>query len=148
MANNYRLFSAALVIGDAEKPWCEAKLAELRSMSNAHPGDEIDHEIEVDQYDSCADFNFEFEVNNSEPRIWFYSEESGNTNHVAEFVQMYLAHFHPDKCWYMSWADTCSKPRLDEFSGGAVFVTATKIKWMEAQRWASEQTEAFIKAQN
>lgn len=37
------------------------------------------------------------------------------------------------------WADTCSKPRLDAFGGGAMFVTATEIRGMHTSRWLAEQ---------
>src|SRR6266511_2233333 len=42
----------------------------------------------------------------------------------------------------MAWADTCSKPRIGEFSGGAAFVTADKIEYIMADEWHREE-QAF-----
>ena len=56
--------------------------------------------------------------------LWFYAEESGSPDNVAWLVQKFLKRFRPDQCWSLTYAATCSKPRVGEFGGGAVFVTA------------------------
>ena len=114
MANNYTLFSSMLNIETPdEREWAAR---------------ELDNRYEAGD----ADFNFEFDAKG----LWIYSEESGDIEHVALFVQDFLDEFHPDRCWWFSWANTCSKPRIDEFGGGACFVTANEIDWINGQTWA------------
>ena len=49
----------------------------------------------------------------------------------------------PDQCWSLTYATTCSKPRLGEFGGGAVFVTADNIRWNNSYDFVAEQRNAF-----
>ena len=56
--------------------------------------------------------------------LWVYAEESGSPDNVAWLVQKFLKKFRPDQCWSLTYSTTCSKPRVGEFGGGAVFVTA------------------------
>ena len=45
----------------------------------------------------------------------------------------------------LTYAVTCSKLRVGEFSGGAYFVTADEIRQQHAYDFANEQREAFAK---
>ena len=67
----------------------------------------------------------------------------GNADNVAWLVQKFLKKFRPDQCWSLTYAATCSKPRVGEFGGGAMFVTANKIKWQNAYDFIEEQRTAF-----
>ena len=71
--------------------------------------------------------------------LWIYYDESGNVQGVAEYVQEFLAKFRPDEAIGFEWADWCSKPRLDEFGGGAVFITATDVQYMSTGEWLHEK---------
>ncbi len=76
--------------------------------------------------------------------IWFWSEESARgIEKLANILSAFLKRFYPHKCITFCWGDTCSKPRLDGFGGGAVFVTADKIKWMNTYTWQDEQVKKF-----
>jgi len=146
VANNYRQFSAALDIDLSEKEWCQNRLNELQRtpQNDQFSGDSTLSGVEdLDRYESRADFSYKFENQGHGEYIWFYAEEGGNVEHIADFVQEYLAQFHPDKYWSMSWSDTCDRLRLDEFSGGAVFVTAIESKYIDAQNWIFGMVEDF-----
>ena len=43
----------------------------------------------------------------------------------------------------MTYARTCSKPRVGEFGGGAVFVTADEVKWENAYDFVEEERHAL-----
>jgi hypothetical protein len=65
----------------------------------------------------------------AEDHLWCYSEESAHMEQLADYVQAVLEKFDlPDKVGW-AWAETCSKPRLDEFGGGAVVVTKDQQYW-------------------
>ncbi|MGA2258340.1 MAG: hypothetical protein ABSG53_27055, partial [Thermoguttaceae bacterium] len=58
-------------------------------------------------------------------------------------VHKFLKRFRPDQCWSLTYANTCSKFRVGEFSGGAVFVTANEIKCQNADDFVQLQRAAF-----
>ena len=64
---------------------------------------------------------------------------------MAHLVQKFLKKFRPDQCWSLTYATTCSKPRLGEFGGGAVFVTADSICWNSSYDFVEEQRMAFAR---
>lgn len=75
--------------------------------------------------------------------LWLYAEEGGCVDRVAHLVQKFLREFRPDQCWSLTYATTCSKPRVGEFSGGALFVTAADIKWHNACEVIEQERAAF-----
>lgn len=54
-------------------------------------------------------------------------------------MQEYLRRFHPDGFVTFAWSDSCSKPRLDEFGGGASFITADAVELMSVYQWQAEK---------
>ena len=60
--------------------------------------------------------------------LWLFCEEHGAPWRVAELVQRFLARFRPETYWIIRFAETCSKPRVGAFGGGALFVTAEGIE--------------------
>ena len=111
MANNYLQFSEVLTIKSAEeKDWLQV---------------ELDKALEEP---SLSGLSWEFE----DDGLWLYAEEYADVEALAFFVQAFLAHFKREDYWTLSYAETCSKPRLSEFSGGAVFVTGEEVKFWSA----------------
>jgi len=58
----------------------------------------------------------------------------------------YALHEDDDEDWgHHLWlySVTCSKPRVGEFGGGAVFVTASDVKWLDAWCLAEEAETEF-----
>jgi hypothetical protein len=43
----------------------------------------------------------------------------------------------------MTYASTCSKPRIGEFSGGALFVTASQVTFFNARDFVERQEARF-----
>ena len=62
---------------------------------------------------------------------------------LAHLVQKFLCRFRPDKSWSVTYASTCSKPRVDSFGGGAVFVTTDEIKFDSAWDFIEREAAAF-----
>jgi hypothetical protein len=76
--------------------------------------------------------------------LWLHTEESGCPERAAQLVQKFLKEFRPRECWSLTYATTCSKPRVGEFAGGAVFVTADEIKWQDASDSTEQEHKAFL----
>jgi len=120
MANSYRTFSEMLPLRtEAERAWCKEQLEYL--------------------HDSEEDHRAEFEWAFEEDGLWIYATEYGNVDDVVAFVQDFLAEFRPDGCFSLAWAETCSKPRIGEFGGGAVFVTKNTMEYQNTGDWLQEK---------
>ena len=75
--------------------------------------------------------------------LWIYTDEWGSPDRVAHLVQKFLKVFRPDQCWMLTYATTCSKPRMGEFGGGGIFVTASQIKCQDSRDFVQTQALAF-----
>ena len=88
----------------------------------------------------CQGFQAEWYKEDGEIKaLWIYAEEHGQNDSAAYLVQMFLRQFQPDGCWSLTYSYRCSKPRVGEFGGGAVFVTANDAKWMDTHCFVEEQ---------
>ena len=98
-------------------------------------------------YDSDLGFSYEFDDDEDAGgwgrHLWVYTEESGEPGRVAHLVQNFLNTFRPQDSWSLQYACTCSKPRIGEFSGGALFVTAEKIAWDNSNDFIERQRQVF-----
>lgn len=86
---------------------------------------------------------FSAEFQNDGGSLWIYAEESGVPEDAANLVQEFLSRFRPHARHGFEWANTCSKPILDAFGGGAVLITPNDQHWMGSAQWlADRQAEA------
>jgi len=122
MANNYLEFSEVIEnLTPEEMNWWENDAEKI--------GKEDDNTV-------CYDFVLE----KDRRIVWFYTDDGcGNVEAVALVVQEFLCKFRPDDCFSMEWASWCSKPRIGEFGGGAMFVTSHKIKFYNTSQWVCSQ---------
>jgi hypothetical protein len=141
MADNYLQFSASLDdLTPEEAKWLEEQLAE---DENHCPAFLRDYEDSEDDDYTYSGFECEFQERHGKCYLWLVAEESGDPGRVAHLVQNFLKKFRPDQCWSLTYATTCSKPRIGEFGGGAVFVTADKVRWQNAYEFVEQQRAAF-----
>lgn len=131
MSNSYLQFSTLVKVTKKEQRWLQKEI-EKRSSS----------EGEVDQ-DSRLDCETSFD----ELGLWIRSAEGGNIEPIADLMQAYLAKFHPERFFKMTWAVWCSRLRPDEFDGGAIFVTAKGTEWSGSWKFFNQMEERFKKAQ-
>ena len=74
-------------------------------------------------------------------KLWIQDEVSGDPELVIEFVLLCAAEFDLKGLWGFTWADTCDKPRLDAFGGGAhvIDLGARKtIAWISTNEWLAD----------
>ena len=64
-----------------------------------------------------------------EGTVWVGSEDSGDVDYTADLVQALLKRFNLDLVVSFEWANTCSKPRLGAFGGGAVVISRRNADW-------------------
>lgn len=71
--------------------------------------------------------------------LWLHDDTGGSDLEVlASVLQQFLVKFRPEQSIGFSWANTCSRPLLDSFGGGAVFITVYTIDWMNTWDWLSK----------
>jgi hypothetical protein len=139
-------FEVIHVFGDRE--YLEGELPEGLSLDDADwSGVRAWRNLDDIEYPDETGFGHEFddgdEWNDWGRYLWLYAEEDGDPERVARFVQMFVRRFRPDQCWSLTYAVTCSKLRVGEFSGGAYFITADEVKWENAYRFVEDQQKAF-----
>ncbi len=52
-------------------------------------------------------------------QLWIYDDAGGDPERVIQFVLLCAEQFDLQGLWGFEYADTCSRPRLDAFGGGA-----------------------------
>jgi len=147
MANNYLEASETIVLKeDAEVQWWQRKFAEwAKKLDDVDRGD-----VEDEDREELASYYFDYEESRDESTkgfIWIHGEEYINIDVVADVMQQYLKEFHPKDCFTLTWASYCSKPRVGEFGGGGLVVTADETHFMNAHVWV-EQKVKELRARN
>jgi len=61
--------------------------------------------------------------------LWLYEEEGCNLESPIELIHQFFKKFRPTDYLILSWAETCSKMRVDEFGGGEVLITGDWVYW-------------------
>ena len=143
MADYYQMFSEVIpAITAAERAWIEQILS---CDQDPQPTlTEAGFDVQALDLDDWPGFEWEFIEANSQ--LWLHGDDYGNVSHVGEFVRMFLARFRPDEAWQLTWAELCSKPRISEFGGGGLFVTAKEVTVIRVADWADQQRQQFERA--
>ena len=126
-----------------EKEYTDDTLPKDRSSDDADwVGCRVFRDVEDYECDAGADAGFQYEFCDSDDEdygrhLWMYAQDWGYVDNAVQLVQKFLKTFRPDDCWSLAWATTCSKPKLGEFGGGAVFVTAKQVEHQDTWEFGS-----------
>lgn len=113
MANNYTQFSFEIEnVTPEEHAWLKTE-----------------HSNKPESDDDYASYAYNFVLAGDGTDAYFYVQESGDVEEVANFVMRFLAKFRPTEKVGFEWAEWCSKARPGEFGGGAVLVSATAVAY-------------------
>jgi len=122
MADYYRQFSFLLpCTPEIAAQFIAAYEEERESESNL---------LSLDDFDSYYE-GVEYSLDDSvwvDGGVWVTDSAGYGNLHAAEHITREFLIFtnNEDTVVQISWADTCSKPRLDGFGGGAILVSAQK----------------------
>lgn len=119
MANNYTQTSFMIEkLTPPEETWLRRELEENdRKM------------IDEDDFENYIGINYNFEQRQGYVDLWLYADESFMVEPLVDLLQTFLKEYRPKSAISFTWSNTCSKMRLDEFSGGGVFITADDQQW-------------------
>ena len=116
MANTYVQTSLLVPLTAEQQEYAEMVYNKL--FEEGETLNEFQEEILVDADYRYAGFRFEREPEG----IWLYDDECLDIDTLTSFIFHLVNKFQLGPVGF-TWAETCSKPRLDEFSGGAVVVS-------------------------
>jgi hypothetical protein len=71
-------------------------------------------------------------------QLWIYDDPTGDPERVVEFVLLCAEQFDLQGLWGFEYANTCSRPRLEAFGGGAHvidFGARKSIGWVSTNEW-------------
>ena len=148
MADYHEQFSDQLIVEltDEEKAWVEKILTQLEPDFADDAPDEyvkqrafllehVDSTVIDDDNETWPQFDWKIE----DDGVWM-RDDGGcfRAEHVTEFVHAFIKKFRPKLIWTMTWAGTCTKPRLGEFGGGWAVVDINGVDfgnvWDEADK--------------
>ena len=121
-----------------------------RYMETRHKGLSLLGEpMDYDENSFFPDFRFVIKTSDGDwgTYAWFFSENSASVMQVAEVVQEFLKRFRRNDCFILTWAEWDDHPRVGQFDGGGLFVTAEDIETFHAVEWAQKREDNF-KAQH
>ena len=96
--------------------------------------DRVTVEIEADE-DEFLGCNVEVDAGG----VYFNAEESCNVDHVAAIAKQVVEDLEINEPFFCSWAYTCSKPRVDQFGGGALVVRrGNDTQWIDAMGYVKD----------
>lgn len=155
MSNHYSETSSFLAIPPDKigraKEICMRVEAEIREdayqleVQAMHPDldedEKLEEEAEISGYCLCK-----WEV--QDDGVWFTADESFDAEHVERIARALMEELELDGYFLCSWCYVCSKPRVNEFGGGA-FILARDMPthWINAQEDCYDHYEKFKAAQ-
>jgi hypothetical protein len=74
-------------------------------------------------------------------KLWMRDDVTGDPERLIQFVIRCAAEFHLTGRWGFRYANTCSRPRLDGFGGGAHVLdlaTGETVAWIYTNGWLAE----------
>ena len=123
MADYYTHFSVAVRLrGKRAAAWASDELFRRRRRRQ-----EL---IDASDDDAADAIGIDFDSNVENGCLYITDNgATGNVEHVAEFLQALMKGGYVKDPVVVQWADSCSRPRPDAFTGGAVVVTSGKLYW-------------------
>ena len=156
MANNYSQWSTELEINSEEEYSWLQEVFSLDPYGMADEDDGLDRDKVISETENKLGFSLiyddfdepfpHFDSSLSQNSLWVYAEEYGNIEILGRIVQSFFRKFRPDGFFSLTWADTCSKMRVDEFGGGAMIVTAEKIEVFTVYDFVREKQKLHDKS--
>ena len=125
MANNYCEGSSFLKVP-------EDKIEKVQAIID-RVVDEMENDENGDGYCGC-------QAELEKTGVWFHGDESINVEHAEIIARALVEELELDGKFTCSWAYTCSKPRIDEFGGGAFCIERGKdTRWVDAVNEAEKE---------
>jgi len=148
VADNYCEFSELIgELSSDEVSWFVEQLS-LDPGTNTIPGLARCEELDADESDATyLEFQYDLvrgDAQSGKPggSLHLYATERGSVSQVVHIVQKFLRRWRPTCYFVLRYSARCGRPRVGEFGGGAVFVTAGEADWMTVNEWVQQRVES------
>ena len=132
MADYYTHFSCLLAVGTPENAARALELYNALADDNATEAPPSDG------------FLLSIQPEHGGTQLWMRDDVTGDPEHVVQFVKRCAAEFGLSGLWGFQYANSCSKPRIDGFGGGAHVLdlaTGETVDWIYTDGWLSTVLE-------
>jgi hypothetical protein len=141
MADNFSEMSIAFPVTEEQGRWLEAAWRSLDSIDGSGAPDIAPPEgltLEDEDYVPC---NLEImaAVDEAGSKAWLYSEEGVDAETLARVLWQFLKHFDRNDGIGIEVALTCSKPRVGQFGGFAIWVTKDGVEAWSTSGWLAQK---------
>lgn len=116
-------------------------LLDVRTPRNAAHALELYNQLSAEgtSEDPPSDgFLLSIEPSHGGSQLWIRDDVTGDPERVIDFVLRCAEAFDLTGRWGFQWANTCSRPRLDAFGGGAHVLdlgTRKTVAWIDTAGW-------------
>lgn len=116
-------------------------LLDVRTPRNAARALELYNQLSAEgaSEDPPSDgFLLSIEPSHGGSQLWIRDDVTGDPERVIDFVLRCAGAFDLTGRWGFQWANTCSRPRLDAFGGGAHVLdlgTRKTVAWIDTAGW-------------
>ena len=127
MADYFTHFSCLLDVGTPANALSAHRLYTKQRLEDADSDDPV-----------CSGFDLTLQEGDDAHILWIHDDVSGDIDQVIGFVLRLAHEFDLTGLWGFAHANTCSRPRVDAFGGGAhvIDLRARKsIGWISTKDW-------------
>ena len=127
MADYYTHFSCLLDVGTVENARAAHRLYTRLRQEDADRDEPL-----------CSGFELTLQEGDDARALWIRDDVSGDVKQVVGFVLRLAKEFDLKGLWGFDYANTCSRPRIDAFGGGAHVIDLSSRKsigWTSTHEW-------------
>ena len=127
MADYFTHFSCLLDVGSAENALTAHRLFTQLRLEDG----DLDEPL-------CSGFELTLQVGDAAHILWIQDDISGDVEQVIGFVLNLAQEFDLKGLWGFDYANSCSRPRVGAFGGGAHVIdlgARTTIGWTNTNEW-------------
>lgn len=127
MADYFTHFSCLLDVGTAENAVAAHRLFIQSRLDDADRDEPL-----------CSGFELTLQEGDADHILWIHDDVSGDVEQVIGFVLRLAEEFDLKGLWGFDFANSCSRPRVDAFGGGAHVIDLGRCKsigWISTQEW-------------
>lgn len=127
MADYFTYFSCLLDVGTAENALAAHRMFIQSRLEDADCDEPL-----------CSGFDLTLQEGDAAHVLWIHDDVSGDVEQVIGFVLRLAEAFDLKDLWGFEHANTCSRPRIDAFGGGAHVIdlgTRKSVGWTSTNEW-------------
>ena len=127
MADYFTHFSCLLDMGTSENALAAHRFFTKQRLEDGERDEPL-----------CSGFELTLQEGDADRILWIHDDACGDVEQVIGFVLRLAQEFDLKGLWGFDYANTCSRPRVGAFGGGAHVIdlgARNSIGWTSTQEW-------------